>query len=72
MTFFNFLNEDSPKFSPSIWIYVVTTGLLTAIIQGIWGFMSHRSHAKLMSDSQSDIKVMQNDQNLSLSAGNRL
>ncbi|KAJ5404123.1 Mg2+ transporter protein CorA-like/Zinc transport protein ZntB [Penicillium cosmopolitanum] len=71
MTFFNFLDADSPKASPWIWIYVAATGLLTVIIQGIWAFMSHRSQAKPISDSQSDFKVMQNE-NLSLSASSGL
>ncbi|KAJ5934261.1 Mg2+ transporter protein CorA-like/Zinc transport protein ZntB [Penicillium verhagenii] len=70
MTFFNFL-DDSPKASRWIWIYVAATGVLTLIIQGIWAFMSHRSQAKLMSDSQSDMKLMDDEDPVSLAGTGR-
>ncbi|KAJ5518967.1 Mg2+ transporter protein CorA-like/Zinc transport protein ZntB [Penicillium expansum] len=68
MTFFNFLEADSPKASPWIWIYVAATGILTIIIQAIWAFMSHRSQAKLLSGSEGHLKPMQSE-DPSLSAG---
>jgi hypothetical protein len=51
MSFFNFLEAENQKTSPWIWIYIVVTGILTVVIQTTWALMSHRSQAKLPSNS---------------------
>jgi NhaP-type Na+/H+ or K+/H+ antiporter len=42
MTFFNFLGSEGPQASPWIWVYVVVTVLLTALIQVTWAIMSKK------------------------------
>ena len=46
-SFFNFQSRDGPVVSPWIWLYILLTAVLTAVIQGLW-FLNARNVLRLV------------------------
>lgn len=46
-SFFNFQSRDGPVVSPWIWLYILLTAVLTAVIQGLW-FLNARNVSRLV------------------------